>query len=56
MKKIMASSKENVDILSHLFKTKYKKNKKVIYVIVEGDDDIVYYCEFLEKYMIDGWY
>ena len=52
----MASSKENVDILSHLFKTKYKKNKKVIYVIVEGDDDIVYYSQFLEKYMIDGWY
>lgn len=56
MKEIMDSSKANVDVLSHLFKTKYKKNENVIYAIVEGDDDISYYSQFLEKYMKDDWY
>lgn len=55
MKKIMDKALEDVDEIGHLLKTKYKKNSKKVYIIVEGQDDKIYYSNFIQDYLPDDW-
>ena len=55
MKDILDKALEDVDELGHLLMTKYKKNSKKVYIIVEGYDDEIYYTNFLQDYLPDDW-
>lgn len=55
MKDKIAEARSKVDELGHVFKSKYKRNKKIIYIFAEGKDDIIFYTSFIENYLPEGW-
>ena len=55
MKDIIEQNFQEVDNLYHCLITKYQQNKKIIYIVVEGVDDVQYYTQFIEQYLPEDW-
>lgn len=55
MKEVLRDAKNDVNDLGHIFKTKFQKNTKNIYMIVEGKDDITYYKHCFENFIPEDW-
>lgn len=55
MKEVLEEAKNDINDLGHIFKAKFQKNAKKIYIIVEGKDDIIYYRHCLENFIPDDW-
>lgn len=55
MKEVLNEAKNEVNDLGHIFKTKFKKNAKIIYLMVEGKNDITYYKNFFDFFVPDDW-
>lgn len=55
MKEVLNDAKNDINDLGHIFKTKFQKNAKKIYIIVEGKDDITYYKHCFENFIPDDW-
>lgn len=55
MKEELKNAQNNINELKHIFKTKFKKNAKIIYLIVEGKDDITYYKHCFDKFIPEDW-
>lgn len=55
MKEVLQDAQKEVNDLGHVFKTKFKGNAKIIYLIVEGKDDITYYKHCFENFIPEDW-
>lgn len=55
MKEVLKEAQNEVNDLGHIFKTKFQKNAKIIYLIVEGKDDITYYKHCFENFIPEDW-
>lgn len=55
MKDVLKEAQNDVNDLGHIFKTKFQKNAKIIYLIVEGKDDITYYKHCFENFIPEDW-
>lgn len=55
MKEVLENARNEVNDIEHIFKTKFQKHAKIIYLIVEGKDDITYYKNFFDFFVPDDW-
>ena len=51
----LANALENVDKPGHLLRTYFSKEKKRVYAILEGKDDLSYYTHHIEAVLPDNW-